>query len=289
MKLPYWLQRLLDRLSAMARAEARGTPAATLAGPLANTLRGMAQVHDLATRKQVLAAARESEKVRAGRPEPVELQVPAVPPDEALALLVRMEPVLAKDADLVRQIYSERWAFALAHSASLEVTQRVRDKIERGMREGLAPAQVIKEIEAEGFARSYAETVYRTNLKTVTMAARFQVAQEPEIRAALPAFEVLTANDVDVRRGRAQDNGENHQALHRYVAATDSPVWRGWTPPYGFSCRCSARLVPRAELSRRGLLDKFGRVVDMPFPRAAAKAPGFGERPDYAIYLGVGG
>lgn len=69
---------------------------------------------------------------------------------------------------------------------------------------------------------------------------------------------------------------DNHAAAEGLVAAARDPVWLAIAPPLGFNCRCSVRLVPRAALRERGLVDARGKVIRyVDLPRGAHADEGF--------------
>jgi len=215
--------------------------------------------------------------------------VPNVPFSVAYANLLLRTPRLAESASAVAELYQTTHSFALAKSAEMALTKAVQGYTAQAMTTGIATGTATQTIQALGdFTRSYAQTVYRTNLGTAYTAGRFQQAQEPGVRDVLPALERWSVRDSGVRQGREQDGGENHLAAHGLVAATTDPIWQTLAPPSGYNCRCGVRLVPLPELRRRGLMS--GTTV------LRYEPPGFGafrthknfgkRRPDLLIYGG---
>jgi len=139
------------------------------------------------------------------------------------------------------------------------------------MSQGTPTPTVIRELQERwDWPRAYAETVARTTFNQATTAGRFREAERVADAGIPTGFRFETAGDSNVRSGRPQDNGENHAALDGLVARTDDPVWLSWSPPLGFSCRCIVSPVVGDEVP-----EDFVSV-----PAGAAKAPGFGRRPD---------
>jgi len=210
----------------------------------------------------------------------VPVAVPAVPFQEALEDLVTREPRLATSAEAVAELYRTRHAFAMARSAEIEVTKRVKEAFDRLVKRGKSATTIENMIEELGpFSRSYAQTVYRTNLNTAFTAGRFrQVLEDPAVEFAVPAFEFQAVLDSDVR--------ETHAAAHGLVAGVGDSIWGRFAPPLDYQCRCSVRMVDRFELRRRNLLDEKNRVRRL-LPSGFSRArPGvnFGVRPDRRIY-----
>lgn len=216
--------------------------------------------------------------------------VPKVTFSEAFADLLTREPRLASSAEEVAELYRTQHAFALAKSAEQSVTRAVQNYIAQTMKQGVpspSAAQVIREL--GDFSRSYANTVYRTNLNTAYTAGRFRQAQEPGVRTSLPAMERYGVTDSSIRQGRRQDGGENHLAANGLLAATNDPIWRTHAPPSGYGCRCGVRMVGIGELRRRGLIGPGGNVLRYEPPGLSGfrAHPRFGQRrPDVAVYAG---
>lgn len=154
--------------------------------------------------------------------------VPRVDFREALDDLLRREPRLAQTAAAVAELYQREHAFALARSADLALTEQVRDFLAGGIRAG-APRSAIQEAIARlgDFSRSYAETIYRTNLNTAFTAGRFRQVEEPGVREVIGAFEFQAVNDRDTR--------PNHRAAHGLVASPADTIWETLSPPLGYN------------------------------------------------------
>lgn len=237
---------------------------------------------DLLGRRRMLL---EADAMR-GRQQPAEglllLQaavpkdLPNVPFEEALQDIASREPRLADSADAINRLYQTRHSFAVRRSADISLTRKIQRIIETSAREG-RPADSIENIERLGdFSRAYAQTVYRTNLNTAYTAGRFQQARDPDVAQVIGAMEYVTAGDADVR--------PNHALLDGIIAGVSDPFWNVFSPPNGYECRCSVRMVSRSELSRRNLIAD-GRVLSPRIPAGAAPDKGFGTgRPDNLIY-----
>lgn len=285
---------------AEARAQvAKGEPAKVQAAlsRLADVLRQSQSLADLLGRRRAfleLDAARSAMQRSAARDRSIHYVqtpvVPRVPFQEAIDDLVSREPRLAESADLVAEVYTRRHGFALAESADLSITERVRKAIEKSLRLGLPEPKATEIVRQLGdFTRAYAQTAYRTNLNTAFTAGRFQQAADPEVAPVMPAFEYLAIRDSDVRRGRPQDQGENHLALDGLIAPTNSRIWNVYAPPNSWNCRCTIRLVSVFELTRRRIIRVIGQDVPDPrIPSAAAINPNFARgRPDLQLYFGI--
>lgn len=244
---------------------------------LADTIRATQTYADFLGRRRVwLEFDSASRGFHYAADDPVETPiVPNVPFEEALYDLVTREPRLASSAEEVARLYSQEHVFALARVADLRLVERIQKYLADAKREGKGEVEAVRTMADLGdFTRAYARVVYRTNLATAYSAGRKAQAAEPVVRELLPAFRFTTARDVDVRRGRPQDNGENHAALEGYLAPTDHGVWASWTPPIGYLCRCAVRLVGLPELDRIDPRGRWRRPPD-PIQLGAAKHPNF--------------
>ena len=225
--------------------------------------------------------------------------VPNIPFSEAYADILRRESRLERTAKGVAKLYQEQHAFALAKSADLALTNAVKGHVVKSIMEGtpsLSASAILREM--GDFTRSYASTVYTTNLTTAYTAGRFQQAQEPGVREMLPAMERWSVQSSTTRRGRVGIDGprkhpeltENHLAAHGLIADTMDPIWQSHSPPSGYVCLCGVTLVPLPRLRRLGLMS--GTTVLRYEPPGLGKFrahANFGRRrPDLAIYGGGG-
>lgn len=153
--------------------------------------------------------------------------------------------------------------FAAARALSTEAAARVQDALVAGLACGTPTPEVVAELrETWEWPRAYSETVVRTNYATATSAGRFREAEELRGSGIPVGFEFLAVLDSDTRPG--------HAALHGMRARADDPVWRTWTPPLSWNCRCVCSPLIGDDVPRA-----FVRL-----PTGAEKTPGFGGRPD---------
>ena len=215
--------------------------------------------------------------------------VPRVPFEAAFESIVSREPRLAQSAEAVARIYQERHGFALAKSADEALTGRIQEFVSSFVDVGKPIPSAATIIAGVGdFARSYADTVYRTNLTTAYTAGRFRQAQEEGVRQILPAMERYAVRDSALRSGRPRDNGENHKAAHGLVADTRDPIWATHAPPSGYRCRRGVRMVSRPELKRRNPLEGTRVIRFTPPGFASFRAhPNFGARNPASLIYGA--
>lgn len=283
---------LAEALEELAREHAQ-----RLTGPSSNT--GPALVKVAAAISHLSAAADLGGRLelrfgpKAAEPEQFAAEIPDVVPvvafDEAIRDLEERDPLGAHDLQRSglevedtygavmgpdgRPFYAH--AFSAAKAIDADMARRVRDRLAEGFRSGEATGSTVERLIHEwDWPAAYAETVVRTTYNTATTAGRFREAARVQGAGIPVGFKFQTAGDSNVRSGRPQDNGENHAALDGLVARADDPIWRRWSPPGGFNCRCVATPVIGDEVP-----EWFVTV-----PAGAAFAPGFGSRPDLRAY-----
>jgi SPP1 gp7 family putative phage head morphogenesis protein len=200
--------------------------------------------------------------------------IPHVDPDDAIEAILARYPRIARDSSEVSRLYREGRAFALAGETELKVVGHIRDTVARLTKEGKsvdeATAELLKESGAllRDWTRSFAETVYRTNISTAYTDGRRKMAEDPDIYEITPAWKYHAILDATVR--------PNHKAAHGLIADKFWPEWKTYAPPLSWNCRCSLLEMDAFELKRQGLL-KDGRVVLWKPPGfdAAGPDPGF--------------
>ncbi len=269
----FWLRQLLAAIRRLTRTAAQAAvgevPFETLAVAGAELDEVSADINtlaDLAGRRQVRAARRRMQRGRrpVSRPRP---SLPNIPLKSAVADLIAREPGEADTAAGVAAIYRDpdNPGFALTKAPNVTITQRVKELVEQALVDGV-PEELIVDLitdESENFDQSYARMVLRTNVNTAINRGKLQQAQD--MAQAFPALEYETAGDSDVRDGSGATPAgarrpENHEPMEGFTAATDWPGWVDVMPPNGYSCRCGIRLVSRAELHARGLIDSHGNL-----------------------------
>lgn len=254
---------------------------------------------DVAARKQVLQAAdrfrRAGLSLPVAAPEVQATGLPSVPFPEAVADVLSRDARLALHAGEVARAYGEDHVFALARSTQLKVTQRVQKAVARGIDKGIETDNIIRSIrgvaaqageDMSDWTRSYAETVWRTNMSTAYSAGRFRQMADPAVAHAIGALMFDGPRDRVSSGGDARDN---HVAAVGLIGAADDPGWQKIAPPLGFNCRHSLSFLSWAECKRRGVVLPNGKIRRMRIPKDAYPDAGFrhGGRPDQLIYGGA--
>jgi len=158
----------------------------------------------------------------------------------------------------VQRMYSRGHTFALARSASEKVTSKIQKVLESMIRGRKSPDAYNRQDPAEviakmgNWSRAYGEVVYRTNMATAMVQGVKDMAMDPEIDGIIGGFQFSAVGDVDTRH--------NHQAADGLIAGMHDPIWKRFTPPIGYNCRCTLVMVDKYELKSKGLI-KDGKVL----------------------------
>lgn len=204
---------------------------------------------------------------------------------EALEDLKDRVPVTLRNsveriADKIATLYAAsddgRGIISFAKSAEAAVTQRAHELITSAVRRGIPEQQVGRSIafsvnkireETEAWTEGYARMAFRTNLNDAVSRGRLRMAQDPDVKLAIPAFRYTAVGDSDTR--------SNHEAADGVILSVDNPAWRYMRPPFGYNCRCELDSMSRPELRRMGRLDAAGKVIESRIPSAAHPDEGF--------------
>ncbi len=214
--------------------------------------------------------------------------LPDVTFQEALDALVSRTPVTIRaaaerTAQRISHIYSTDRVMAFVRSAEQSVTEAAQKFIAHAVREGLTEnvvgrqlAMTVEAVRAATapWSESYSRMVFRTNVNTAVTAGRFRQAQDPDVRAIIPALRFDSVNDSDTRA--------NHSAADGLIMSVTNINWNRIAPPLGYNCRCRVVHVSRFELEDIGRVNAHGDVVESQVPSTAFPDPGFRHsgRPD---------
>lgn len=145
---------------------------------------------------------------------------------DAIASIASRRPQLVEASSDVEDVY-RKYGFTVARSTSIDFVKQVQRKIARSMLDGTDGLKQLRDdFEQEGLGRGYAETVYRTNVKTATSAGRQVQAMHPD--TDIIAWLYVAIGDTDTR--------SNHMIMNGFMASVRNPIWQIWTPPNGFNC-----------------------------------------------------
>jgi SPP1 gp7 family putative phage head morphogenesis protein len=253
---------------------------------LAEAMRNTMGAAEVLGAMMMLQAASRGIKFAADQPI-----LPRVTLTEALEDLVTRAPKTLKNAaqrtaQRIAELYTSDRVMAFVRSAEETVTTEAQTMIARAFRDGLGETDAGKQIafgvnrireESEPWSRAYSKLVFRNNVNTGVTAGRFRQAQDPDIKAILPAFRFDSIGDGDTR--------DNHDAADGIIMSVDNPEWRKIAPPIGHNCRCMLVAISVDELRDMGRIRADGSMVQDKVPTGAFPDPGFrhGGRPDLAM------
>lgn len=200
----------------------------------------------------------------------------AMPPEAALAYFRSKGYAISWDW---RDVWQD--AHARAHTVAgvmkVDALQAIRGRLDTALKEGQTFAQwqdaLIPDLEKLGLWGRHKlldeetgelktltphrmQTIFRTNLQTAYMAARYQAQRENVDER--PYWEYVAVMDGRTRA--------SHAAMHGRVFRYDDPIWRTHYAPNGFNCRCRIRARTAAEVQAAGLAvsSSEGRLTSGP-------------------------
>ncbi len=158
-------------------------------------------------------------------------------------------------------------AWTVSGTAGIGQIEQVRDSLANAMAKGIGLEEWKRSVEARswGLTPAHLETVYRTNVQTAYSAGHWR--QFEENRDDRPYLMYSAINDSRTRPA--------HAAMSGHIAPLDDPIWKRWTPPCGYNCRCSQVSLTPEQARARG----YDTQQDAP---DVQPDPGFGSRPDDA-------
>ncbi len=147
-------------------------------------------------------------------------------------------------------------AFTIAGISVLDQIERVKVSLEKATGQGwsfakwkraVAAGEVPLELPAHRV-----ETIFRTNIQGWYAAGRCRAIQAN--KSARPYLMYSAINDGRTRPA--------HAAMDGFIAQVDDAIWRTWTPPAGFNCRCTVIGLSEAQAKARGIKPFPGKTPD---------------------------
>ncbi len=155
-----------------------------------------------------------------------------LPPREAIQFWLALRILSHEEYKKLEEAFRP-YAFTMALTTDKNMMIRMKNYIERGLREGFNEEEFIRRIRKlsedlwREFQAPYLKTVFRTNLNTAMNAARWnQYMQDPFV-------EILVYKTMADGRVRP-----THRMMHNFAAPKTDDVWKQWFPPNGYNCRC---------------------------------------------------
>lgn len=142
-----------------------------------------------------------------------------------------------EDIDDLRTMYGANSATVtggVARELEAKVGKAVAEATTKGLHVRDGTKLIQKAFDAAGVTpdNSYTvENIFRTQTALAYGAGRANGNARPEIQEILWGYEYTTVGDDRVR--------ETHAAMDGVRRPNEDPIWQTWTPPCGYSCRCS--------------------------------------------------
>ncbi|MCL2872420.1 MAG: phage minor head protein [Betaproteobacteria bacterium] len=187
-----------------------------------------------------------------------------LPFDEAIAAARRRVPMLPDRYYGAAQDGARRQAFTVSRLSALEQIKEVKDSLTEALKNGqtLETWRRLAMKQDWALKSGHLSAIYRTNAQTAYMAGQWESFKRH--RAARPFLMYSAINDSRTR--------PSHMAMNGYIAPIDANIWKRWTPPCGYNCRCGLVSLSGAEAEKRG----YGKQIEP----SVSPDPGFGGLPD---------
>jgi len=182
-------------------------------------------------------------------------------------------------------------AFTVARQVTEESIERIRDVVNKGIREGWTP-EIFRDslgdsLEGGFIGPGHISTVYRTNVQTAFHKAHDEFASMPVVNEVFRYQKYLPISDSRVR--------DEHLALAtlgidgtNVYRRDDRAFWDAFLPPWDFSCRCGVSLLTVEAAARSGVREAIEWQETGVMPPLVSRLPDIPFRPD-PDFVGVRG
>ena len=135
-------------------------------------------------------------------------------------------------------------AFTVSTIESLEQMQLILDDLNAAIATGQTFAEWRKSAGdlVDTLTAAHREVVFRTAVQTA-----YSVGHTIRQREAAASRPFLMWDAINDNRTR-----ETHAAMDNHIAPINDPIWRKWSPPAGFNCRCARISLTEAQARARG-------------------------------------
>jgi SPP1 gp7 family putative phage head morphogenesis protein len=146
---------------------------------------------------------------------------------------------------------SRNRSFSVAGLAQLDALQAVHKSLIDALASGKTQREWAKALLADPTAAQMLampahrlDNIFRTNLQTGYMRGIARQQESPASIKRRPFFQYDAINDSRTR--------PSHMAMDNFIAPADDGIWKIWTPPSGYRCRCIRVALTQAEARARG-------------------------------------
>lgn len=171
----------------------------------------------------------------------------AVSFDEAIAAAERRGVKLPDEFYHGIPVAARSRAFTVSGLASLDQIDSVKSSLERATQSGATFEQWKRDALANipqvaGLPPGRLDTIFRTNIQTHYSVGRTQQQRLNKDNAPYLMWDAI--NDSRTR--------PSHRAMDNHIAPMDDPIWKKWSPPAGFRCRCARIALTNEQAIARG-------------------------------------
>lgn len=175
----------------------------------------------------------------------------SLPPEKAIAhFRSKLNIATLHWDDLMRDAHAK--AFTIAGVTQLALLADMRAAVDQALAEGQSFHTFKKQFKTivekhgwqhRGSSAWRAKLIYNTNMRTATMAGRWEQMQRT--KESRPYLQYMTVGDRRVRN--------EHRRWDKLILPIDDPFWDTHYPPNGWGCRCTVRSLSERDLTRKGL------------------------------------
>lgn len=136
---------------------------------------------------------------------------------------------------------AKKAAWTVTKDTSMTIIRRFKTELEEAIKSGWSIQDFLEEFQSFS-SEPHLETILRTNFATFYSYGRMKTFFDPELEGFVVAFQYSAILDERTR--------ETHRRMDGKIYPIDDPIWKEWTPPNGFNCRCMLVPITRGETFR---------------------------------------
>jgi hypothetical protein len=151
--------------------------------------------------------------------------------------------------------WMKKKAFTVAYQNSEEAIEAIRDDLVTTLEAGATiddfRDRIDESLGAGSIGEAHLETIFRTNTQSAFANGQEAIGNNPIIRSVFPFASYHPIHD-----GRVRDNHlelENLGLEDGNIYWADDPMWKIFTPPWGYNCRCGKSFLTVAHAAKFGL------------------------------------